>query len=379
VETRQHQEHLGSIQGLLATGSDERSKLQAELDEARRVFQEDAAAWEAHRRSLQDELQNLQEGLAHSGAIQAERDHLKTALEAIEEEGRQRRAQIDHLEGLLATNAEERQRLEADFAAARQVFETDVASWEARHKALQDELQRLHDEVALGQTTQAERDALKGELALLQEETRRHQEHLGKLQGQLASERAEREEKARVETENWSAELRAVQRERDTLRADLARMEADLDRRREERDKVQGLLDSNIADWSAERSSIQVELDRVRAELTAAREQAEAKGQSDSVWQAEKDSLSDELARVRMGLKILETEHARSKALLDSARRSLETEREERDQRNAEAEAGRAERAALQAEAKDRGLYIAPPKHDVQLIAKDLKRLSTKG
>ena len=33
----------------------------------------------------------------------------------------------------------------------------------------------------------------------------------------------------------------------------------------------------------------------------------------------------------------------------------------------------------LQAEAKDRGLYIAPPKHDVQLIAKDLKRLSTKG
>lgn len=33
----------------------------------------------------------------------------------------------------------------------------------------------------------------------------------------------------------------------------------------------------------------------------------------------------------------------------------------------------------LQAEAKERGLYIAPPKHDVQLIAKDLKRLSTKG
>lgn len=33
----------------------------------------------------------------------------------------------------------------------------------------------------------------------------------------------------------------------------------------------------------------------------------------------------------------------------------------------------------LQAEAKERGLYIAPPKHDVQLIAKDLKRLPTKG
>ena len=297
---------VAAIQGQKDQIAAERDRLRAALDEAR-------VAAQAEQSALQDALREREQALA---ALATERDQLLARLsedrQRFEAEVAAGRVEVAAIQGQKDQIAAERDRLRAALDEAR-------SAAQAEQSALQDALRER--EQALGELV-TERDQL---LARLSEERQQREEEIAATRGEVAEIEGEKDQIA-TERDRLRSELddvrNAAQAEQSALQDAMRGRERDLGQLQSRHD----LLQDAIRGRERELSELQSARERDLGEL-----------------QGRHDLLQGELARER-------DERQRDNAALREAAAEAQRRHEqalaERNQLQAEAEAGRAAREA---------------------------------